>query len=219
MRTDSEFDKAIRGLIREQLSLTRTVALSACKKSEWRGMHLAEIAEAEEMEIVDLVVKLHEQGGAKAVSFSMAEEDVLFGMRVPWVATGSDGAGHVAKPGGTFHPRSFGTFPRKIGIYSLQQKVVPLAQAIRSCSGLPADILGLPARGYLRPDAFADVVVFDPACYVDRATFREPAVHSTGVRYLFLAGRSAIDDGKPSNKLFGRALRHASSLTTDNAGS
>ena len=219
MKADPEFDKMIRELIRSQLSLTRTIALSACKTSKWRGRHLAEIAEAEDMEIVDLVVKLHEQGGAKAVSFSMSEEDLLFGMTIAWVATGSDGSGHVAKPGGSFHPRSFGTFPRKIGMYTLQREVIPLAKAIRSCSGLPADILGLPERGYLREDTYADVVVFDPKNFIDRATFEEPAVHSTGVRYLFLAGKLAIDAGKPSEKLHGRALRHVSALATKAGGS
>jgi len=212
MKADPEFDRAIRDLIGSQLSLTRTIALSACKTSKWRGRHLAEIAESEQMDVVDLVVKLHEQGGAKAVSFSMSEEDVLFGMAVPWVATGSDGSGHAAGPGGSFHPRSFGTFPRKIGLYTLQRNVIPLAQAIRSCSGLPADILGLPERGYLRKDTYADIVVFDPKTYLDQATFEEPGVHSTGVRHLFLAGDLAIEDGKPSEKLYGRALRHESAL-------
>ncbi len=212
MKADPEFDKAIRELIKSQLSLTRTIALSACKTSKWRGRHLAEIAKAEDMDIVDLVVKLHEQGGAKAVSFSMSEEDVMFGMTVPWVATGSDGSGHAAGPGGSFHPRSFGTFPRKIGLYTLQKNVIPLGVAIRSATGLPADILGLPERGYLKKNTVADIVVFDPKTYLDQATFEEPAVHSTGVRYLFLAGSAAIEAGKPSEKLYGRALRHRSAL-------
>jgi N-acyl-D-aspartate/D-glutamate deacylase len=171
------------------------------------------------MDIVDLVVKLHEQGGATAITFCMSEEDVLFGMTVPWVATASDGSGHVAKPGASFHPRSFGTFPRKIGVYTLQRKVIPLAAAIRSCSGLPADILRLPERGYLREGMYADIVVFDPKSYIDRATFEEPAVHSTGVCYLFLAGKLAIDGGTRSEKLYGRALRHVSALATKAGGS
>jgi N-acyl-D-amino-acid deacylase len=219
MKADPEFDKMIRELIRSQLSLTRTIALSACKTSKWRGRHLAEIAEAEDMDIVDLVVKLHEQGGAKAVSFSMNEDDVLFGMTVPWVATGSDGSGHKAGPGGTFHPRSFGTFPRKIGLYTMQRNVIPLGAAIRSCTGLPADILGLPERGYLKRNMVADIVVFDPKSYIDNATFEEPAAHSTGVCYLFLAGNAAIDGGKPSDKLYGRALRHVSALAAKAGGS
>lgn len=212
MKANPKFDEAIRDLIRSQLALTRTIALSACKTPQWRGRHLEEIAKSENMDVVDLVVKLHEQGGAKAVSFSMSDDDVMFGMAVPWVATGSDGSGHAARPGGSFHPRSFGTFPRKIGLYTMQRKVISLAQAIRSCSGLPADILGLPERGYLREDMVADIVVFDPKTYIDRATFEEPAVHSTGVRYLFLGGNAAINEGKPGEKLYGKPLRHRSRL-------
>lgn len=140
----------------------------------------------------------------------MSEDDVAYGMTVPWVATASDGAGQVVKPGGSIHPRSFGTFPRKIGLYATQKNVIPMPQAIRSCTGLPADILRLPNRGYLRKDACADVVIFDPDTYIDRATFEEPAVLSTGVRYLILAGNLAIDDGEPSDQLHGRALRHQS---------
>ncbi len=212
MKADPEFDRAIRDLIRSQLSLTKAIALSSCKTPEWRGRRLAEIAADENMDVVDLVIQLHEQGGAKAVSFSMSDEDVSFGMTVPWVATGSDGSGHVAKPSSSFHPRSFGTFPRKIGLYTLQRNVISLARAIRSCSGLPADVLGMPQRGYLRKGAYADVVVFDPKTYIDQATFEEPAVYSTGVCYLFLAGNLAIDGRRPNEKLYGRALRHVSTL-------
>ncbi len=212
MQESPEFAQQIRDLIGRQLSRMRTIALSACKNRNWRGRHLAEIAESEKMDIVDLVLELHKQGGTQAVNFAMSEDDVLFGMTVPWVATASDGAGHVARQGGTMHPRSFGTFPRKIGRYGLQQEVLPLAQAVRTASGLPADILGLPDRGYLKNGSVADIVVFDPETYLDQATFEEPAVHSTGVRYLLLAGNIALEDGKPKRKLYGRALRHTSKL-------
>jgi quercetin dioxygenase-like cupin family protein len=217
MKADSEFAKAIRDLIRSELALTQAIALSACKTSEWKGRRLVDIAASEEIDVVDLVVKLHEQGGAKAVSFSMSDEDVQFGMTVPWVATASDGSGHAVSPSAAFHPRSFGTFPRKIGLYTLQRNVIPLAQAIRSCSGLPADILGLPERGYLRAKRFADIVVFDPKTYIDKATFEAPAAYATGVRYLFLAGKLALEDGKASEKLYGRALRHVSTLEANTA--
>jgi len=133
-----------------------------------------------------------------------------YGMRLPWVATASDGWARLRGTSARFHPRNFGTFPRKVGYYALDQKVLPLAQAIRSCSGLPAEILGLTDRGYLRAGACADVVVFDPECFIDRATFDNPQVYSTGVRYLFVAGQMALEDGKPSGTLYGRAIRHRS---------
>ena len=108
------------------------------------------------------------------------------------------------------HPRSYGCFPRKIGRYALEDKLVPLEQALRSASGLPADILKLPERGYLKPGWFADVVVFDPETFRDRATYDKPHQYATGVRYLFVNGKAAIDEGKYTEALPGKVLRHVS---------
>jgi N-acyl-D-aspartate/D-glutamate deacylase len=141
------------------------------------------------------------------VSFGMSEEDVRLFMRRPWVATASDGSSQA--PGNTVpHPRSYGTFPRKIGHYAVAEQVVPLEQAVRSATGLPADILRLPERGYLKPGYFADVVVFDPKTFRDTATFDEPHRYATGVVHLFVNGKAAIADGQPTQALAGRALRH-----------
>jgi N-acyl-D-amino-acid deacylase len=131
-------------------------------------------------------------------------------MKRPWVATASDGSARFPNPEACPHPRNFGTFPRKIGHYARDEKVLPLAQAIRSATGLPADILGLADRGYLRPGAYADVLVFDPQTFIDRATFENPQQYSTGVKYLFVAGRLALEDGTLGPALYGRAIRHPS---------
>ena len=144
------------------------------------------------------------------VSHSMSEADVRWAMTLPWVATASDGAARARDPNEHHHPRNFGTFARKIGFYSIQERVLSLPQAIRSATGLPADIFGLAERGYLRVGYHADVVVFDPAKYRDQATFDKPQEYASGVRYVFIGGQAAVDDSKPSTKLFGRALRHVS---------
>src|SRR5262249_13370136 len=107
------------------------------------------------------------------------------------------------------HPRSYGTFPRKIGRYALADALVTPEHAIRSASGLPADVLKLPQRGYLKPGYFADVVVFDPKTFRDTATFEKPHQYSTGVRWLYVNGEAAVADGKPTKALAGRVLRHA----------
>src|SRR5207248_10728065 len=108
------------------------------------------------------------------------------------------------------HPRSYGCFPRKIGYYAIAEKAIPVEQAIRSASGLPADILKLPERGYLKTGYFADVVVFDPKTYRDTATFDKPHQYATGVVYLFVNGKLAVENGKATGALVGRALRHVS---------
>ena len=86
----------------------------------------------------------------------MNEEEVRYGMQLPWVATASDGSAKIPD-GDRPHPRSFGTFSRKIGHYAIEEKVLPLSAAIRSASGLRADILGIKDRGYLRSEEASGV--------------------------------------------------------------
>ena len=173
---------------------------------EYVGKKLDEIAADEKLSVPDLVLAIEESGGARIVNFGMNEEEVRFGMTLPWVATASDGGARI--PGSEQpHPRNFGTFARKIGLYAVREKVIPLAQAIRSSSGLPADILGMTDRGYLRAGLAADIVVFDPEKLIDRATYDRPQQYSTGVVHLFVNGTPAIADGTPTGALAGRALR------------
>jgi N-acyl-D-amino-acid deacylase len=172
----------------------------------WQGKSLQAIAEAEKKSAVDVVLAIEAAGGASVVNFGMSEEDVRLYMKQPWVATASDGSSQV--PGETVpHPRSYGTFPRKIGRYSIEDNVVSLEQAIRSASGLPADILGLTDRGYLKPGQFADVVAFDPKAFRDVATFEKPHQYAAGIKFLFVNGKAAIDGGEFKDVLGGRALR------------
>jgi N-acyl-D-aspartate/D-glutamate deacylase len=180
-------------------------------KPAWQGKDLAAIARLEKRPVLDVVLEIERNGGAAAVSFGMSEEDVRLLMKEPFVATASDGSSQVPNPDNVPHPRSYGTFPRKVGRYALADGVVSLEQAVRSSSGLPADILKLLERGYLRPGCFADVVVFDPKTFRDLATFDRPHQYAPGVRYLFVNGQLAIEGGKPTGRLAGRVLRHAGS--------
>jgi N-acyl-D-aspartate/D-glutamate deacylase len=173
---------------------------------KWQGKSLKDIAAAENKSPTDLVIEIEKAGGASVVNFGMSEDDVRIYMKEPWVATASDGSSQI--PGDTVpHPRSYGTFPRKIGRYSIDDKLIPLAQAIRTSSGLPADVLRLTDRGYLKPGQFADVVVFDAATFRDTATFEKPHQYATGVKYLFVNGKLVIDDGKCGEVLAGRPLK------------
>jgi len=170
------------------------------------------IAREEGASPLEIVLDIHRNGGAQAINFGMSEDDVRLIMRHDFVATASDGSAHRPGAGDRPHPRSYGTFPRKIR-YSLDDHVIPIEQAIRSCSGLPAEILGLPDRGVLRPGAVADVVVFDPNSFRDASTFDDPTVYAPGIKYLLVGGVALISEGKPTvkpgakGKLPGRALR------------
>jgi N-acyl-D-amino-acid deacylase len=176
---------------------------------DWQGKDLASIAEGEKKSPLEIVLEIERNGGAKIVNFSMQDEEVRLIMKQPFVATASDGSS--MKPDESVpHPRSYGCFARKIGLFSIEEKTLPLEQAIRSASGLPADILRLPERGYLKPGYYADVVVFDPKTYRDKATFDKPHQYAEGTRYVFVNGVLAIDAGKFTEVLAGKALRHES---------
>ena len=179
------------------------------KKPQWQGKNLAQIAAAEGKEAGDIAVEIEKGGGAQVVNFGMSEEDVRVYMKRPWVATASDGG--VQSPGDTVpHPRSYGTFPRKVGRYAIEDGILPLEAAIRSATGLPAEILGLKSRGVLKPGNFADVVVFDPKTFRDTATFAKPHQYATGVKWVFVNGVAVVADGEHQPAaLPGKVLRHA----------
>jgi N-acyl-D-aspartate/D-glutamate deacylase len=176
-------------------------------KPAWQGKDLQAIAEMEKKEVVNVILEIEHHGGAAMVSFGMSEEDVRLIMKQPWVATASDGSSHVADDT-VPHPRSYGCFPRKVGRYAIAEGVLPVEQAVRSASGLPADVLRLPERGYLKAGYVADVVVFDPATFRDTATYDRPHQLAEGVRWLFVNGTAAVKDGHYTGALAGKVLRH-----------
>jgi N-acyl-D-aspartate/D-glutamate deacylase len=207
-KTGEEMKKAIAEGVEGREGGKRLQIARYAPKPAWQGKRISDIAEAEGKDPLDIVLEIERNGGAQVVNFGMNEEDVRFYMKQPWVATASDGSTQL--PGNTVpHPRSYGTFPRKIGRYAIEDKVVTLEHAIRSATGLPADILELPERGYLRSGYHADVVVFDPESFRDTATFDKPHQYAAGVRWVFVNGRAAVSDGKFQNAVLGgRVLRH-----------
>src|SRR5947209_17087756 len=183
--TGPKMRKAIEALIDGRQGGRTLRIASFASRPDWQGKDLDTIATAEKKPLLDIVLDIQRKGGAQVVSFGMDEGDVRLFMREPYVATASDGSSMV--PSKTVpHPRSYGTFPRKIGRYALEDKVIALGQAVRSASGLPADILQLPERGYVKKGYFADLVVFDPKALRDKATFDQPHQYATGVRFLFV---------------------------------
>jgi N-acyl-D-aspartate/D-glutamate deacylase len=204
---DPEQVGRMRPIIEESLAKRGRIMVARCPQyPQWIGKLIEEIAKEENRTDFDVALDILRTGDEAGVSFSMDEADVRYVMTLPWVATASDG-GVKIDDGTRPHPRSFGTFPRKIGRYAIQEKVIPLEQAIRSATGLAAEIMGIKDRGYLRPDQYADVVVFDPQTFRDLATFESPFETSTGVDYLLVNGQLAIDDGKLAVTNAGRPLR------------
>jgi dihydroorotase/N-acyl-D-amino-acid deacylase len=122
--------------------------------------------------------------------------------------------GRLSQPGdGHPHPRAYGTFPRVLGRYVRDERVLTLEQAIHKMTGMPAARLGVQDRGLLRVGAFADVVVFDPATIADEATFTEPHQYPVGIDYVIVNGKLAVDAGKFVDVRAGRVLRRPAGRT------
>lgn len=180
------------------------------------GKTLAEVAAARgrrpEDTVLDLVVEDESRVGV--VFFLMSEENVRRQVRLPWVSFGSD-AGSMA-PEGVFlksstHPRAYGNFARLLGRYVRDEGLLPLEEAVRRLTSLPAENLGLDRRGRLVPGHFADVVVFDPATIADRATYESPHRYAVGVRDVLVNGVPVLRDGEHTGALPGRALTRSPS--------
>jgi N-acyl-D-amino-acid deacylase len=176
------------------------------------GKTLAEVAKLRNKDPWDTVLDLMLEDRTRigVVFFLMSEENVKKQLKLPWVSFGSDAQSMA--PEGVFlksstHPRAYGNFARWLGKYVRDEKLVPLPEAIRRMTGLPATNLGLRGRGFLKPGLYADVVVFDPATIADRATFEKPHQYSVGVRHVLVNGVPVLKDGEHTGALPGRALK------------
>jgi N-acyl-D-aspartate/D-glutamate deacylase len=185
-----------------------TLVLSSFpKKKEWEGKSLRDISVILSKSEVDATIELVLMGGPGVISFNQSDADVEYFMQKPYVMTGSDGS--VQVPGEALpHPRSYGTFPRKIQKYVLEKRLLTMEQAIRSASGLPAEMLGFTNRGLIREGYVADIVVFDTETIADKATFEDPHQYSEGILHVLINGVSVIKDGEYTGVLTGTPLVH-----------
>jgi len=170
------------------------------------GKTLAEIAKLKGVTPVQAAIEMIRAGGASIVSFNMSEPDIEAIMKAPFTMASSDGG--LPTPGiGQPHPRDYGAFARRLAVYVRERKVVPLEFAIRSMTSLPATVFGLTDRGVLRPGAFADVIVFDPARVRDTATYAKPQTMAEGVSDVLVNGVPVMLDGAFTDAAPGRVLR------------
>jgi len=173
---------------------------------KWVGRSLADIATSEDRPAVEIAEEIMRGGGASVVNFSMSEDDVRHIMAIDWVATASDGRAYL--PGSDRpHPRNYGTFPRKLAYYSVQEKVLTLEAAVRSMTSLPASILRMTDRGLIQEGLAADITVFHMDDLKDTATFDNPHQYATGIRHVFVNGTPVVHNGKATGALPGKPLR------------
>ena len=189
-----------REFMRKRGGADKTLLIS--RNQEWTGKTLKQQADDWKIEPIDAVIRIIKAGsnGGSIASFNMTEEDIAAFMKQPWVVTSSDGSDN--------HPRQYASFARKYEKYVTQDKVITLAEFIRSSTGRPADIYGLEKRGYLREGYFADVTVFDPRNFKQKADYVKAKELSEGVEQVFINGKAAMLDGKPTDVLAGQVLLH-----------
>ncbi len=189
------------------------VLVAACQKPEnkkYEGKRMDEVAAMMGKEPVDALCDLliSEDASVSAIYFSMSEADVELAMKQPWLGIGSDGS--AVNPEMTFegkpHPRFYGTFPRVLGVYVREKKVLTLPDAIRKMTALPAQITGLTDRGMLRAGMAADITIFDPKTVRDKATFEDPMQYPVGIPYVIVNGVVVISNGEHTSAKPGRAL-------------
>lgn len=158
--------------------------------------------------MADIVLTSDNRAGK--LTFSMTDENVAMQLKRPWVVIGTDAEGFDPDSAkGLTHPRAYGSYPRLLGKYVRDEHVLTLEDAIRKFSSGVAERLSLMDRGLLRTGMYADVVVFDPATIIDKATYEKPHQLSVGVKDVFVNGVAVVKDGVATGAKPGRALRGA----------
>ncbi len=175
------------------------------------GQNIAEIAAAKHKDPYEFVCDLIIDEGQDVdhVGFGMSEENTETVLRHPLVMLGSDGSslapyGPLAK--GKPHPRNYGAFPRFLGYYVREKKILPLPKAVKKVTSMPAAKMGLQNRGSLKKGNFADMVIFDPVTISDKATFIDPHQYPSGIDYVIVNGTIVVDHEEHTGKLPGKVL-------------
>ena len=173
------------------------------------GMTLAAIAKRKHVDVEVIVDGLIEQGDAIVASHSMREEDLIVFLSDERTCIGTDGYAVSIDAGwnqASFHPRSFGAFPRYLARYVRELKTTTLEQAIHRMTGLPADVFGVQGRGRIAEGLAADLVIFDPDRIVDEATFEAPRAYPRGIEYVMVNGTWVVADGTATDETPGDVL-------------
>lgn len=176
-----------------------SLLITSARNSQLIGKRLSAIAVEMKQPPVETAVELIKQGNAGVASFNMNKKDIERFMKQKFVMTCSDGSAG--------HPRKYGTFPRKLREYVYNQRLISLSFAVRNSSALTAEWFRIPERGLIREGYFADVIVFDPQTVSDRSTYEQPELLATGMKFVIVNGKLAVDDGTFTGVLAGRSLR------------
>ena len=185
------------------------LGLNKPENKQYAGKRLGEIAtmmnKSWDDAAMDLLISERQRIGT--VYFLMSEDNVKLNLAQPWIKFGTDAGGvDPDSARGLTHPRAYGTFPKILGHYVRDEKVMPLEDAVRKATSAVATRLSIPDRGLLREGFFADIAVFDPNTIIDHSTFEQPHVLSDGVKLVFVNGTLVVRDGRHTGAKPGRIL-------------
>jgi N-acyl-D-amino-acid deacylase len=211
--TRKRIEQGIREIILEERGggdLNRIRIASYRPNPQWNGKTFADIAREQGKQptiefAIELAIEIQKQGGASGVWHVAHEDDVRRIMRHPYTMISSDGGIGVLGQNHP-HPRNYGAFPRVLGRYVREEKVISLEEAVRKMTSLPAWRIGLPERGRVVEGAFADITVFDPLTISDRATYEDPHRFSVGVKHVLINGVVVMRDASLTGEKPGRVL-------------
>jgi N-acyl-D-amino-acid deacylase len=176
------------------------------------GKTLGEVARARGKSPEEVVAELIVEDGTRVqvVYFGMSEANVAREVTLPWMSFGSDAAALAPEAvylKSSTHPRAYGNVARLLGKYVRDEKRVPLAEAVRRLSALPAENLKLADRGRLKPGYFADIAIFDAGKIADRATIAKPQQYAVGMRHVLINGVPVLRDGEHTGATPGRFVK------------
>jgi len=177
-----------------------------------QGKRMSEIAEEQKKDPLDALLDfiLADHGQTGAIYFMMSEDDMRAAMKSPYVSFCTDSGSRATDgplAGSKSHPRGWGSYPRILGRYVRDEKLLTLETAIHKMTGGPATRVGLKDRGLLRVGMFADITVFDPKTVIDRATFESPNQFPVGIEYVLVNGQVSVDKGERTSALAGQVIR------------
>jgi len=177
---------------------------------KFEGKRLNQIAQTMHKDWPDALIDLTiaEQNKLGQVIFVASDSNVAMQVRKPWMKFGTDAEAFDPDSAKiSTHPRSYGTYPRILGRFVRDQRILTLEDAVRKMSGAVADRLSIRDRGELREGMFADVMIFDPNTIIDNATYEKPHQLSTGMKYVFVNGVAVVSDGKVTGAKPGKIVR------------
>lgn len=199
---------------KQMLDYDKIIIANSMADRSFIGKSIKELAQNQGVSEAEAVINILLAAQGQVIVFidNLSEDNLMEAMKSEFSVFGSDSAGYSTdyfKNGELVHPRSFGSFPRILGLYVREKKVLSWEKAIYKMTGLPAELLSISDRGTLKRGNMADITIFNPKTIMDKAIYTNPFQHSVGIEYVLVNGEIVIDQGIENQVMAGRVLRRS----------